>query len=152
MLGSLITFCAGLTAMSPPPKPAKAVQPTPDLHAIEARVIEKTNSQRVRHGLRPLRVDVRLLRSARRHAAWMTNNRSMVHTTAAVAENIAMGQHSSDGSAAGLDELLGPPGQHPQPGSHPDWRGGLHHARRHDLLVPAVLAVNRRKREIEFRR
>ncbi len=95
MLGSLLTLCAGLTAMMPPAQATPKAAP-PDLHAIEARVIEKTNSQRIRHGLRPLRVDVRLLRSARRHAAWMTNSRSMVHTTAAVAENIAMGQHSSE--------------------------------------------------------
>jgi uncharacterized protein YkwD len=68
----------------------------PDLQAIEARIIEKTNSQRIRYGLRPLKVDTRLLKSARRHAAWMTNTRNMVHTSAAVAENIAMGQNSSD--------------------------------------------------------
>ena len=94
MLGSLIVLCAGLTAAMNPP-PAQTPPEPPALHAIEARVIEKTNAQRVRHGLRPLVVDTRLIRSARRHAAWMTNNRSMVHTNAAVAENIAMGQRSS---------------------------------------------------------
>ncbi len=31
----------------------------------------------------------------REHAAWMTNSRSMVHTTQPVGENIAMGQTSS---------------------------------------------------------
>jgi uncharacterized protein YkwD len=77
----------------PPQEPAVAVPP--DLHAIEARIIERTNAQRVRHGLRPLMVDRRLLRSARRHAAWMTNSRSMTHTTQPVGENIAMGQRSS---------------------------------------------------------
>jgi uncharacterized protein YkwD len=92
MLGSLIAVCAGLTtSLATPPAP----QIPPALHPIEARVIEKTNSQRVRRGLRPLAVDLRLVRSARRHAAWMTNNRSMVHTTQPVGENIAMGQHSS---------------------------------------------------------
>jgi uncharacterized protein YkwD len=96
MLGSLIVLCAGLTATMTPPAAAPAAAPkAPDLHAIEARVIEKTNAQRVRHGLRPLAVDNRLIRSARRHAAWMTNNRSMVHTNQAVAENIAMGQRNS---------------------------------------------------------
>ena len=68
---------------------------TPDLHPIEARIIERTNSHRAHHGLPPLSVDVKLLQSARRHAAWMTNSRSMVHTSQAVGENIAMGQHSS---------------------------------------------------------
>jgi uncharacterized protein YkwD len=77
-----------------PPQPAAAVAP-PTLHPIEARIIERTNVQRARHGLRPLIVDVGLLRSARRHAAWMTNSRSMVHTSQAVGENIAMGQNSS---------------------------------------------------------
>ena len=93
MLGSLIVLCAGLTAAMDTPQQAAAAPP--DLHAIEARIIEKTNAQRIRYGLRPLAVDHRLIRSARRHAAWMTNNRSMVHTSAAVAENIAMGQRSS---------------------------------------------------------
>lgn len=95
MFASLITLCAGLPVAlaMPPQKPPAEV---PDLHAIEARVIEKTNAQRIRRGLRPLIVDVRLVRSARRHAAWMTNNHSLTHTTAGgVAENIAMGQRSS---------------------------------------------------------
>jgi uncharacterized protein YkwD len=95
MLGSLIVICAATAAAMNPPADAKPAAQTPDLHAIEARIIEKTNAQRVRHGLRPLQVDGRLIKSARRHAAWMTNNRSMVHTSAAVAENIAMGQRNS---------------------------------------------------------
>lgn len=95
MLGSLIVLCAATAAAMNPPADAKPAPKTADLHAIEARIIEKTNAQRVRHGLRPLQVDNRLIKSARRHAAWMTNNRSMVHTSAAVAENIAMGQRSS---------------------------------------------------------
>lgn len=93
MLGSLITLCAGLTAVMNPP--AVEAPKSPDLHAIEVRIVEQTNAQRARHGLRPLVIDHRLIHSARRHAAWMTNNRSMQHTSAAVAENIAMGQRSS---------------------------------------------------------
>ena len=92
MLGSLIMLYAGLTGAMVPPAHAADV---PALHAIEARIIERTNGQRVRHGLRPLAVDPILLRSARKHTAWMTHNRSMVHTSQAVGENIAMGQHSS---------------------------------------------------------
>lgn len=92
MLGSLMTIYACLNgAMVMPPMPAEP----PALHAIEARIIEKTNSERTRRGLLPLRVDRALVRSARRHAAWMTNNRSMTHTSASVGENIAMGQRSS---------------------------------------------------------
>jgi uncharacterized protein YkwD len=66
------------------------------LHSIEVKVIQKTNAERVRRGLRPLRVDARLVRSARRHTAWMTRRRSLQHTTAPVGENIAMGQSSAD--------------------------------------------------------
>jgi uncharacterized protein YkwD len=94
MLGSLIIICAGLTNSLIGPQ-TTAPNSVPELHPIDARVIEKTNAQRVRHGLRPLMVDRRLLMSARRHAAWMTNSRSMTHTTQPVGENIAMGQTSS---------------------------------------------------------
>ncbi len=92
MLGSLVVLTIGLVAMNPPQPP---VAQTPDLHPIEARVVERTNAQRARYGLRPLVVDRHLLRSARRHAAWMTNSQSLAHTTQSVAENIAMGQQSS---------------------------------------------------------
>ncbi len=50
---------------------------------------------RRRHGLRPLRLDAGLLKSARRHTSWMTRRRSLQHTTAPVAENIAMGQSTA---------------------------------------------------------
>ena len=92
MLGSLL---AGLAIYLAPPQTAAAPIPAPALHAIEARVVERTNSQRVLHGLPPLRVDPWLLSSARRHAAWMTNSRSLTHTSQSVGENIAMGQNSS---------------------------------------------------------
>src|SRR5437773_1353785 len=94
MLGSLIVICANLSTTMISPQVVSSVE-VPALHPIEARVIEKTNSQRTRHGLPPLAVDSSLLRSARRHAAWMTNSRSMTHTTQPVGENIAMGQQSS---------------------------------------------------------
>lgn len=94
-LGSLVSLGASLAvSLTPPASNALPAQP-PQLHPIEARIIERTNAQRARHGLPPLSVDNRLLGSARRHAAWMTNSRSMTHTTQAVGENIAMGQHSS---------------------------------------------------------
>ncbi|HEX4145552.1 MAG TPA: CAP domain-containing protein [Pirellulales bacterium] len=64
------------------------------LHAVEMGVIENTNRQRARYGLRPLRVDLGLVRSARRHTQWMTRNHVLQHTSAGVAENIAMGQSS----------------------------------------------------------
>jgi uncharacterized protein YkwD len=74
--------------------PAAVPAAPPDLHPIEARIIERTNSERARHGLPMLAVDVRLVSSARRHTQWMTNARSMTHSSG-VAENIAMGQSNS---------------------------------------------------------
>ena len=68
---------------------------TPELLPLESAVIERTNNERMRRGLRPLALDFGLLASARRHAAWMTNRRNLQHTNQPVAENIAMGQNSS---------------------------------------------------------
>lgn len=65
------------------------------LNQVERAVIQQTNQQRQQHGLRPLRVNGWLMKSARRHCAWMTNARRLQHTTAAVGENIAMGQRTS---------------------------------------------------------
>lgn len=65
------------------------------LHPVEQELIEATNEQRVRYGLSPLRPDPQLILSARRHARWMTVRRSLQHTTAPVAENIAMGQRNT---------------------------------------------------------
>lgn len=72
-------------------RPASPIQ----LHPIEAKIVAKTNDARVRHGMKPLKIDALLVLSARGHAAWMTRNRSLQHTTKAVGENIAMGQSSS---------------------------------------------------------
>ena len=93
-IGGLASLGASLAFYLTPPAASLPAQP-PQLHPIEARIVERTNAQRARHGLPPLSVDNRLLGSARRHAAWMTNARSMTHTTQPVGENIAMGQHSS---------------------------------------------------------
>jgi uncharacterized protein YkwD len=91
-----------------PQQPATADKATPPeleekeidgvkLAAIEANIVSYTNQERTRYGLPPLEVDKQLMETAREHAAWMTRNRSMVHTSRPVAENIAMGQpHSSD--------------------------------------------------------
>lgn len=65
------------------------------LLTIEQNIVDQTNANRARHGLSPLAVDHQLMSSARQHAAWMARHRSMQHTGAAVAENIAAGQQSS---------------------------------------------------------
>jgi len=92
-----------VAAPQPAQQPATQAEPEEKevdgvkLAAIEANVVSYTNQERARYGLPPLAVDKELMESARRHAAWMTRNRSMVHTSQPVAENIAMGQpHSSD--------------------------------------------------------
>ena len=77
-----------------------AVSPeeTPDalaLYPVEQAIVQRTNAERARNGLPPLEVDHTLVRSARKHAVWMTRSRNMRHTTAPVAENIAMGQRDS---------------------------------------------------------
>ena len=59
-------------------------------------MLEKTNAQRARYGLPPLRPVRRLVQAARSHAAWMTNNHTLQHSHQAVGENIAMGQHTTD--------------------------------------------------------
>jgi uncharacterized protein YkwD len=62
-----------------------------ELIAIEKNIVDYTNAERRRHGLPELTVDPDLVRSARRHAQWMTRNRLLQHTRIGVAENIAMG-------------------------------------------------------------
>jgi uncharacterized protein YkwD len=66
-----------------------------ELLAIEANVVSYTNAERARYGLPPLEVDKQLMKSAREHGSWMAWNRVFQHTRRAVAENIAMGQPSS---------------------------------------------------------
>jgi uncharacterized protein YkwD len=66
-----------------------------ELLAIEANVVSYTNTERAKHGLPPLEVDKTLMKTAREHCSWMTWNRIFQHTRRPVAENIAMGQPSS---------------------------------------------------------
>jgi uncharacterized protein YkwD len=63
---------------------------------VEQQMIQQTNSQRAKYGLPPLVVDQNLEKTARTHTAWMTNNRSLQHTSQNVGENIAMGQRTTD--------------------------------------------------------
>ncbi len=94
-----LAMCAAVSLMftgdgkrEPPPE---SEEPKFELIAIERNIIDRTNEQRVRYGLPALEVDPALVASARRHATWMTLNRILRHTRAPVAENIAMGQRSS---------------------------------------------------------
>jgi len=87
MSGTLLALATATTVLTASPADAP-----PAMHSIETHIVERTNHERVLRGLRPLRIDRRLMRSARRHAGWMTRSRSLQHTTAPVGENIAMGQ------------------------------------------------------------
>ena len=78
--------------------PAKVAKPAFAFHEIETELIAATNQARMNHGLAPLTVDHALMRSARRHTIWMTRSRRLQHTSAPVAENIAMGQRSARGA------------------------------------------------------
>ena len=93
MICTLVSLCAA-TAVMAAPAPAKTTQKL-ELYAIEQHVIARTNAERIKSGLEPLLIDQQLIESARKHAAWMTNNQTLQHTGAAVAENIAMGQNSA---------------------------------------------------------
>ena len=70
----------------------KTGEPKFALHPVEEQILQATNAERARYGLPGLAMKPWLMESARRHAAWMTNFRSMVHSNQGVAENIAMGQ------------------------------------------------------------
>jgi len=87
-------FGAVLGATAPETARSKG-QAAITLVALEKSIVEHTNAERARYGLAPLQVDEDLMNSARQHAQWMTRNRALQHTSAPVAENIAMGQPDS---------------------------------------------------------
>ena len=78
-----------------------------ELHEVEIKLVQRTNAARIRNGLTELKLSADLMRSARAHTAWMCNANSLTHTTAPVAENIAMGQHSVDQA---ISDWLNSPG------------------------------------------
>ena len=88
------TIVVSTTQVSSERPATKVSKPQFAFHQIETKLISATNQTRAQYGLPPLQVDNSLMRSARRHAAWMTRSRSLQHTSAMVAENIAMGQPS----------------------------------------------------------
>lgn len=71
------------------------------LSPSELTVIEATNQARMRHGLAPLSIDTNLMHAARGHASRMASRNSLVHTSAMVAENIAMGHPSGNAAVGG---------------------------------------------------
>ncbi|MEI8372951.1 MAG: CAP domain-containing protein [Planctomycetota bacterium] len=77
------------------PKPGQKTEPKFELLAIEQSVVDATNAERARYGRPAFSVDANLMATARQHCTWMTTNRQLVHARIGVAENIAMGQSSS---------------------------------------------------------
>ncbi|MCO8270713.1 CAP domain-containing protein [Actinoplanes sp. TRM 88003] len=67
---------AAATAETPKKKPAVAV----DQVAYETEVVKLTNAERTAAGCQALRIDNRLIASARAHSTDMANTRTMSHT------------------------------------------------------------------------
>ncbi len=59
---------------------ARAQAPVPDLIAVEAQVLERTNAFRQKNGLPPLTADPKLTAAARAFAAYMARASSFSHT------------------------------------------------------------------------
>jgi uncharacterized protein YkwD len=77
------------------PQPVANAAPKLELLPIEQNIIDGTNAERARFGLPAYIVDANLMATARQHCSWMATYRQMVHTNIGVAENIAMGQPTS---------------------------------------------------------
>ncbi len=78
-----------------------------NLYSIEDELIRQTNAQRARYGLKPLQVCENLMTSARSHTIWMCRSGALQHTSAQVAENIALGQRST---AEAIQSWMNSPG------------------------------------------
>lgn len=94
MMESLVAVAALLfpveTSATTPAKPAAF-----ELFAVERDILRYTNHERARRGLPALTADESLVRSARRHALWMSSRRRLQHASTASAENIAQGQSNA---------------------------------------------------------
>jgi uncharacterized protein YkwD len=118
--GSCLAACPAVAFAAafgdvPSAAPAPASPAKIELASVEKAIVDRTNTERTRFGLPPLQVDEGLMESAREHARWMTRNQVLRHTSAPVAENIAMGQQDSQqalaswmGSAGHRANILNP--------------------------------------------
>jgi uncharacterized protein YkwD len=62
----------------------------PPLLPVETELLKQINAERARFGLPAMILHPRLQIQARRHAAWMANSQSMVHSADPQPENISM--------------------------------------------------------------
>ncbi|MDA7978820.1 MAG: CAP domain-containing protein [Pirellulales bacterium] len=95
ILGLMLTPSASAVAQDNQEKQDKAESKKFAMWPIEEQLIEYTNKERERHGLPPIAMDESLVKSARQHAWWMVRANTLQHTSAPVAENIAMGQRTA---------------------------------------------------------
>jgi len=73
-------------------KPASVEPAIDNMAEVEKQLLEATNAQRARYGLRALIPHSGILQNCRNHCNWMARMRSMTHQSGPYAENIAMGQ------------------------------------------------------------
>jgi uncharacterized YkwD family protein len=66
-------------APTPTPAPSPAPAPTPGLNADEQHILNAVNAERAKAGLGPLRIDMRLVATARQKSQDMITNRYFAH-------------------------------------------------------------------------
>ena len=84
---------------------------------IEANVVSYTNQERARYGLPPLEVDKELMATAREHCRLDDAESVDGPHPASGGGKHRHGPAEQRRRGAGLDELVRPPGEHPQPGN-----------------------------------
>ena len=136
MVGYMI-LCAWGVSLFQSPWPAPVQPPICTRSSPDRRAYQRAAGP---SRLAALVVDPWLVNSARRHAAWMTNARSMTHTSQPSPRTSPWASVRAR-SPQCLDELLGASGQYSESRAYPDWRSRVYDPRRHDLLVPTVLAI-----------
>ncbi len=87
--------CRHKPVQAEPQKTEPAAPPKFEILAIEQSIVDSTNAERARFGLPALIIDQNLMKTARQHGNWMASYRQLVHSNMGVAENIAMGQRST---------------------------------------------------------
>ncbi|SIT80670.1 CAP domain-containing protein [Edaphobacillus lindanitolerans] len=122
----------GQPSTETPAEPSKPQQPAPGqssnenagLSATEQKVLDLTNAERTKAGLKPLAADTKLMKSAREKSADMSKNNYFSHTSPtygspfdqmkalgisyrSAAENIAMGQRTPEEVVKGWMESPG---------------------------------------------
>ena len=124
---------------------------------VEARILELTNAARKKEGLGPLKISATLMATARAHSKNQAKQEMMAHETRRQEGGrsgqgdglpVSVGQRERRlrqesqrrHDLRGLDEVAGPPGEHPEAGVDRD-----RHRRRHGRKREAVLHAELRQ-------